>query len=152
MDNMGGVSKLYVIDADDIAYFGPAVEDIYTLGLAAIDSAYEIPISNEGAGFSETEEDTDNGFIYNFEVTARIPKVTQGDMLGIEAIRQKSLCIGITDMNGQNWLFGYPGSYFSIIHSKDSGQAAADLNHAKLKISAGYTERGILVNSFSYVD
>ena len=151
MDNMGGISKLYLIKSADILYCGPG-EGAYSLGLLNSESKTELPVTQGSASFRETDEDTADGTLFTLEISGKMPKTIPGDALFIREQAKHSLCIGFIDNNEICWLAGYPGAYFDISITKDSGAAHADYNGVALKINVSLVDAAIQVNSFEYYD
>jgi hypothetical protein len=147
LDNMGGLRKLYYIDADDFVSLTPDENNLNTLVLeegAAID---EIEFTSESGKISETEDITDNGTVYNFEATCIIPKCGPDNLNPLGDLRQKRLLIMGEDNNGNFWLAGAPGSYFDIVTTSNTGQATQDLNARQLKISAGLMTSSVFIET-----
>jgi hypothetical protein len=136
MDNMGGLLKLYYIDADDFSSLEPANDDLSTLILASEAEINEIEFSQDTGKVSETEEISDNGSIYNFEVSCRIPKCGPDNSDPLGDLKSKRLLILCQDNNDNFWLTGIPGSYFNISMNSSTGGTSADINSRQLKISA----------------
>ena len=147
MDNMGGLRKLYYIDADDYVSLVKGIDDIYTLTLESEAVITEITFSQGTGRISESEEILDNGSAYNFEASCRIPKCSEGntDPVG-EMKTQKILILGI-DNNDKYWLAGAPGSYFDISTSSSTGEGQAGMNARQLKISAQLITGSVFINS-----
>jgi hypothetical protein len=147
MDNMGGLLKLYYIDADDFVSLDPGESDLFELTLENGATIEEIEFSQETGKISESEEESDHGTLYNFEVSCRIPKCGPDNINLFGDLRQKKLLILAIDSNENIWLSGNPGSYFNIIANSDTGTAAADLNSRQLKISAQLMNGSVFIES-----
>jgi hypothetical protein len=95
---------------------------------------------------SEVENDSDNGIIYNYEASVRVPKCTvdNNDLLG--EYRQKKLLILGKDNNEKLLLTGDPGSYFEINQVNDTGTNSQDMNGRTLKISASLSKKSVFIN------
>jgi hypothetical protein len=147
MDNMGGLRKLYYIDAEDFISLEEGENDLFELTLENGAVLSEIAFTEETGKISESEEDGDNGIVYNFETSCRIPKCgpDNTDLLG--ALRQKKILILAQDNNENFWLSGAPGTYFNINVNSDAGQAIQDPNARHLKISAALMEGSVFIES-----
>lgn len=147
MDNMGGLQKLYYIDADDFISLTPDGNNLNTLVLKSGSTIDEIEFTQETGKISESKDISDNGSIYNFEVSCSIPKCgpNNSDLMG--DIRQKKIMILGIDDNENIWLTGAPGSYFNVTTISNTGTAAADLNSLQLKISASLMQRSVFITS-----
>jgi hypothetical protein len=147
MDNMGGLQKLYYIDADDFISLTPDGNNLNTLVLENGSTINEIEFTQETGKISESEDISDNGSIYNFEVSCSIPKCGPDnyDLMG-DMKQKKILILGIDD-NENIWLAGSPGSYFNITTNSNTGTAAADLNSRQLKISASLMQSSVFIVS-----
>ena len=143
MDNMGGLRKLYYIDADDFISLVKAENDLYTLTLENGAVIKEIKFTDGTGKISETDEISDNGSVYNFETSCRIPKYgpDNKDLLG--DLQYKKLLILGEDNNENFWLAGAPGSYFKI--------STEDLNNRQLKISAALMAGVVFIVNPFYV-
>ena len=146
MDNIGGLLSLSYIDADDFVEITQGIDGIYDLTLAAGSAPVEIPFTEDTGHISETEEDTDHGIQYNFEVSCKIPKVqySNRDLLG--DLRRRKIVILARDGNENWWLAGHPGAYFKIDVNSDTGTNTADRNSVDLKISASLPTGAVFVN------
>ena len=147
MDNMGGLRKLYYIDADDFVSLTPDVNNLNTLVLenGAVINEEEF---TQGTGkISELPDETDHGTIFNFEVTCRIPKCGPDNTNLLGDLRQKRILILGEDNNNNLWLAGAPGSYFNITTPGTTGEETADLNSRQLKISAALMTGSVFIAS-----
>jgi proline racemase len=147
MDNMGGLLKLYFIDADDFVSLEEDGEELYDLTLDNGATIHEISFTEDTGKISETEETTDNGIAYNFEAVCRIPACGPGNSDPLGDLRDKKLLILGEDSNNNFWLAGSPGSYFSIALSSTTGQAPQEPNARQLRISATLAEGAVFINS-----
>ena len=147
MDNMGGLRKLYYIDADDFVSLELGENDLYDLTLENGAEINEIEFTQDTGKISETEDETDDGTVYNFETSCRIPKCgpDNKDLLG--DLKQKRLLILGEDNNEQFWLTGAPGSYFNINTNSGTGEATPDTNSRQLKISAALMTGSVFIES-----
>ena len=145
MENMGGLLKLYYIDADDFVSLDPSESDLLELTLENGATIEEIEFTPETGKISETEEITDNGSINNFEVSFSIPKCGPDNLDLLGDLRQKRLLILAIDSNENIWLAGCPGSYFNITTNSNTGTEAADLNSRQLKINGALMTGSIFI-------
>jgi hypothetical protein len=147
MDNMGGLRKLYYIDADDFISLTPGGNNLNTLVLETGAGINEIGFTAETGTISESEDISDNGSIYTFEVSCTIPKCGPDNLNLLGDLRQKRLLIIGIDDNENIWLAGAPGSYFNITTISNTGILAADLNSRQLKISAPLMLSSVFISS-----
>jgi hypothetical protein len=147
MDNMGGLRKLYYIDADDFVSLEQGEDDLYDLILEEESDINEIEFTQDTGKISENEEESDNGIIYNFEVSCRIPKCGPDNSNLFGEIREKRILILGIDNNENYWLAGSPGSYFKINISSSTGEVSQDMNARQLKISAPLTTGSVFITS-----
>ena len=147
MDNMGGLRKLYYIDADDFVSLEMGENDLYELTLENGALINEITFAEGTGKISETDEISDNGSAYNFETTCRIPKCDADNKDTLGEIRYKRLIILGEDNNGNFWLAGAPGSYFNTALNSSTGEGTPDLNARQLKISAGLMTGSVFIES-----
>jgi hypothetical protein len=146
MDNMGGLRKLFLIDAEYFVSLTEASGNLYTLVLDENVIISEIEFSSDSGKISETEELTDNGLLFNYETTCKVPKCGPVDAEVYVVKRQKKLLVLAEDNNGNFWLTGFPGSYFNMTISSDTGASAQDLNSRQLKISASLSNPSVFIN------
>jgi hypothetical protein len=149
MNNIGGLLKLYYIDADDYVDAEEGTDGIYDLMLATGSAPIEISFTEDTGRISETEQDTDHGIQYNYEISCRIPKLQEDNRELLGDLRRKKLLILAQDGNENWWLTGRPGVYFKIDISKDTGANTQDRNNQELKISASLAEGSVFVNPLS---
>lgn len=147
MDNMGSLQKLYYIDSADFVSLVEGENNLSTLTLQAGVTIEEIEFTQETGKISESQEETDHGLLYNFEVSCTIPKCGPDNINPFGDLRQKKILILGEDSNENLWLAGAPGSYFSITSSGTSGQVAADLNSRQLKIIAALMNSSVFILS-----
>jgi hypothetical protein len=147
MDNMGGLSKLYLVYADNISSLVANQNGRFDLTLSEGAEMQEIYFIPDTGKLNETEEDTDNGIIYNFQATCKIAKCTPADTLIFDTMRKKKLIIVANDSNDNIWLAGFMGSYFDITVGKDTGADSQDLNHKILTISAKLPYPSVFITS-----
>jgi hypothetical protein len=147
MDNMGGLRKLYYIDADDFVSLEEGQNDLYDLTLDNEAVINEIDFTHDTGKISESEENSDQGTIYNFETSCRIPKCGPDNTNLMEDLRQKRILILGEDNNENLWLAGAPGSYFNVSINSTTGEASPDPNNRQLKISAALMAAVIFIES-----
>jgi hypothetical protein len=147
MENMGGLRKLYYIDADDFDHLIPADDDLFELGLKGGSTIEEIEFTPETGKVSESEEESDNGTIYNYEASCSIPKCGPGNINPLDDLKHKRIMIVAEDNNENFWLTGAPGSYFNILSSGSTGQVTSDLNARQLKISGALSNGSIFIST-----
>lgn len=145
MDNMGGLRKLYYIDADDFISLVKGENDLYTLTLENEAVLNEIAFTDGTGKISETDEISDNGSVFNFETSCRIPKCGPDNKDPLEDLRYKRLLILGEDNNDNLWLAGAPGSYFNVTLNSSTGESTPDLNSRQLKISAGLMTGSVFI-------
>lgn len=146
MDNMGGISRLYLVDANYFSALGADSGFIYDLLLDSGVEMNEIEFTEDTGRVSETEEETDNGVVFNYEVTVLVPKVSPGDSRRFSSLRDKKLLVLVRDNNDLWWLTGSPGAYFKITISSSTGTAAAERNGSTLTISASLPTGSVFIN------
>jgi hypothetical protein len=147
MDNMGGLRKLYFIDADDFVSLDPAENNLFKLTLTEGAVLTEIKFSQDTGKISESEDESDHGTIYNYEASCIIPKCVPDNKTPFGNSKEKKLLLLGIDDNENIWLTGAPGSYFKINQSGSTGTAAADLNSRQLKISAALMTGSVFIVS-----
>lgn len=147
MDNMGGLRKLYYIDADDFVSLEPGENDLSILTLENGATINEIEFTDGTGKISEAEENSDHGTVYNFEVSCRIPKCGPDNRNLMGDLRQKRILILGEDNNENFWLAGAPGSYFNININSGTGEVAPDPNNRQLKISAALMTGSVFIES-----
>jgi len=145
MDNMGGLRKLYYIDSEDFISIAAAGENLFTLSLEEDATIEEIEFSEDSGRISESSEISDNGLIYNFEISCRIPKIAPENIALFGNLRLKLILLIAEDNNGNFWLTGAPGTYFNIIINSDTGQNTQDINSRLLKITAALMDSSVFV-------
>ncbi len=147
MNNMGGLRKLWYIDADDFVSLVEGQNSIYTLTLENGAAITAIDFTPGTGKISENEETTDHGTVFNFEASCRVPKcgADNKDLLG--GNKDKKLLILGEDENENFWLIGSPGSYFNINTSSSTGESQQDTNGRQLRISASLPEGSVFITS-----
>lgn len=146
MDNMGGICKLFLIDAEDFVSLDFDSENVGTLVLEETAEISEIEFTEDTGKFTETEEETDNGVLFNFEASIRVPRISAGNSERFTQLRDKKLMVLMADNNDQWILTGAPGSYFKISVSSTTGQNTADMNASTITISASLATGSAFIN------
>jgi hypothetical protein len=136
MYNMGGLLKLYYIDADDFVSLEEAGNYLFDLTLDNGAIINEINFTQDTGKLSETEEETDHGIMYNVEVSCRIPGFIASNSALMGDLRQKRIMILGMDSNENFILAGSPGSYFKIGIASTTGEGSPDPNSKRLTITA----------------
>lgn len=150
MDNMGGLLKLFIIDADDyVSLADDDADNVFDQTLSSGAEPYELEFTEDTGKISEAEEETDNGIAYSFEASCRVPKLGPADKVLFNELRQKRIMIMALDSNGNWWLTGAPGTYFKFTVGKDTGAASAEMNGTSIKISAVLAQGSCFINELS---
>jgi hypothetical protein len=149
MDNMGGLQQLSIIDAADFVSLVKGENDLYTLTLENEAELTIIDFTADTGKISESDEITDNGSVYNFEASCRIPKCAPDNADPLGDLKNKRIMIIGEDNNGNLWLAGAPGSYFRISLAGDTGQGSPDMNSRLLKISAELMTGSVFINALA---
>lgn len=147
MNNMGGLVGLWQIDANDFVSLEEGENSIYDLTLDNGATPEKIDFTHDTGKISETEEDTDNGTVYNFETTCSIPKCGPDNAGLAEELRNKRILILGEDQNGNFWLAGSPGSYFKVTTNSNTGESTQDKNSRQLKISSALPTPCVFITS-----
>lgn len=144
---MGGLRELYFIDADEFISLEMGENDLYEIALENGAAITAIEFTAGTGKISESDEISDNGSVYNFETSCRIPKCEPGNKDPLGDLRHKRLLILGIDNNDNYWLAGSPGSYFNITINSTSGEGTPDTNARQLKISAGLMAGCVFIES-----
>jgi hypothetical protein len=147
MNNMGGICKLYYIDAEDFSSMSTAESGLTVLALEQGKSAQEISFTEDTGRISESEEQTENGTAYNIDIACRIPACDNSNKDPFSGKRNKKLLFIAEDSNGNLWLTGAPGSYFNISVSSDTGGNTQDMNGRSVKISASLASGSVFLSA-----
>lgn len=140
MNNMGGLLRLFYIDAEDFVSLDEGENDLFDLTLDNGALINEINFTQDTGKLSETEEETDNGIMYNVEVSCRIPGFIASNSALMGDLRQKRIMILGMDSNEKFILAGSPGSYFKVGIASTTGEASPDPNSKRLTMTASLPE------------
>jgi hypothetical protein len=146
MDNMGGLNRLYYIDAGDVTSLELDENNVFDLTLTGGKAPVEISFTQDTGKVSESEEDTDDGVVYNFEASCQIPGCSESNNDLFGEYRHKKLLILWQDNNVRLRLTGYPGSYFDIKILSDTGTGSQEYNGRMIKITAALAKASVFIN------
>lgn len=153
MNNMGGIRKLYYIDADDFVSLVEGENELHTLTLDEEAVLNDLKFTHDTGKISQNEEETDNGTVYNFETSCRIPKCGPAKTSLLKSLSRKRLFILAEDNNENFWLAGCDGpayssgTYFRVNINSTSGEGTQDTNSMQLNISAQLTSPCVFIKS-----
>jgi hypothetical protein len=149
MNNMGGLTRLYVVDADYYDSIELKSENLYDIIFGSGYEMERISFIEDTGKISQTEEETDNGTLYNIEVSFIIAAAGPANADPLKGLRNKKIILLAYDSNDQIWLAGQPGSYFNVTVNSTTGTAAMERNSRSVKITAQLSISAVFIDTIS---
>lgn len=149
MDNMGGLTRLYFVDAEYYGSMTRVSDYLYNLLLGSGYELEEIVFIEDSGSISQSETETENGTLYNIKVTCKVARVEPGNADPLKGIRSKKLMLIAYDSDGNIWLAGAPGTYFNVDMGSSTGTNSADLKHRILELTASLSTSMVFIGSIA---
>jgi hypothetical protein len=147
-NNIGGLTKVYLTDFDNITGFTQSGGTVSSITMAAMTDFYEFEFNRNSATFTEdlVKSVEAGSALFEQTLTLTIPRrdVTKRNTLGL--LTQRDLAVIIKDSNGLYW---YPGEVEGMYLSEStstSGTAKADGSNYVLTLKGFEQDRASAVN------
>ena len=147
-NNIGGLTKVYLTDFDNITGFTQSGGTVSTITMAAMTDFYEFEFNRNSATFTEdlVKSVEAGSALFEQTLTLTIPRrdVTKRNTLSL--LTQRDLAVIIKDSNGLYW---YPGEVEGMYLSEStstSGTAKADGSNYVLTLKGFEQDRASAVN------
>lgn len=147
-NNIGGLTKLYLTDFDNVTAFTQSGGTVSSITMAATTKFYEFEFNRNSATYTEdlVKSVEAGSALFEQTITVTIPKrdVTKRNTLAL--LTQRDLAVIIKDSNGLYW---YPGEIEGVYLSEStstSGTAKADGSNYVLTLKGFEIERAAAVN------
>ena len=147
-NNIGGLTKVYLTDFDNITSFAQSGGTVSTITMAAMTDFYEFEFNRNSATFTEdlVKSVEAGSALFEQTLTLTIPRrdVTKRNTLSL--LTQRDLAVIIRDSNGLYW---YPGEVEGMYLSEStstSGTAKADGSNYVLTLKGFEQERSSAVD------
>lgn len=147
-NNMGGVTKLYLTDFDNVSSYTETGGTVSTITMASASYFYEFEFNRNSATFNEdlVKSVEAGSALFEQTVTVTIPRRDVAKRNTLALLTQRDLAVIVKDSNGHYW---YPGEVEGMYLSEStstSGTAKADGSNYVL------TLKGFEVESAPVVD
>lgn len=148
-NNVGGLTKLYLTDFDNVDSYTQAGGTVSAIGLTAGTYFYEFEFNRNSATFTEdlVKSVEAGSALFEQTVTVTIPRRDVAKRNTLALLTQRDLAVIIKDSNGLYW---YPGEVEGMYLSEStstSGTAKADGSNYVLTLKGFEIERAPAVNS-----
>jgi hypothetical protein len=147
-NNIGGLTKLYLTDFDNVTAFTQSGGTVSSITMAATTKFYSFEFNRNSATYTEdlVKSVEAGSALFEQTVTVTIPRrdVTKRNTLAL--LTQRDLAVIIKDSNGSYW---YPGEIEGMYLSEStstSGTAKADGSNYVLTLKGFEIERAAAVN------
>jgi len=148
-NNMGGVTKLYLTDFNNVDSYTEAGGTVSVIGLTAATFFYEFEFNRNSATFTEdlVKSVEAGSALFEQTITITIPRRDVAKRNTLALLTQRDLAVIIKDSNGIYW---YPGEVEGMYLSEatsTSGTAKADGSNYVLTLKGFEVERASAVDS-----
>ncbi len=133
--NLGGISKFFLVPVDQyVSLSDPDANQIRTLTITSMDTAWEISAIYQSIQYSEKLQLSKSGYYYDKSFTARIAKDSAQTYADLRSLVNRTWILIYQDQNGQWKLVSNPAYPLRFEFSTTTGSNVADLNHFEIKL------------------
>jgi hypothetical protein len=148
-NNMGGLTKIYLSDADNISSYTETGGTVSAITMASASYFYEFEFNRNSATYQEdlVKSIEAGSALFEQTVTLTIPRRDVAKRNTLALLTQRNLAVIIKDSNGLYW---YPGAVEFMYLSEStstSGTAKADGSNYVITLKGFETERAPAVAS-----
>lgn len=147
-NNIGGLTKVYLTDFDNITGFTQSGGTVSAITMAAMTSFYEFEFNRNSATFTEdlVKSVEAGSALFEQTLTLTIPRrdVTKRNILGL--LTQRDLAVIIKDSNGIYWYPGEEEGMYLLTSTSTSGTAKADGSNYVLTLKGFEQDRSAEVD------
>lgn len=148
-NNMGGLTKLYLTDFDNISSYTESGGTVSAITMASASYFYEFEFNRNSATYQEdlVKSVEAGSALFEQTITVTIPRRDVAKRNTLALLTQRDLAVIIKDSNGLYW---YPGAVEGVYLSEStstSGTAKADGSNYVLTLKGFEVERAPGVNS-----
>lgn len=148
-NNIGGLTKLYLTDFDNIVSYSQSGGTVSSIIMASASYFYEFEFNRNSATFTEdlVKSVEAGSALFEQTVTVTIPRRDVAKRNTLALLTQRDLACIIKDSNGLYW---YPGAVEGLYLSEStstSGTAKADGSNYTLTLKGFEQDRAYGVNS-----
>lgn len=148
-NNIGGLTKVYLTDFDNITGITQSGGTVSAITMAASTSFYEFEFNRNSATFTEdlVKSVEAGSALFEQTLTLTIPRrdVSKRNTLGL--LTQRDLAVIIKDSNGIYWYPGQEEGVYLITTTSTSGTAKADGSNYVLTLKGFEEDRCSAVDS-----
>lgn len=148
-NNMGGLTKLYLTDFDNVVSYTESGGTVSVITMASASYFYEFEFNRNSATYQEdlVKSVEAGSALFEQTITVTIPRRDVAKRNTLALLTQRDLAVIIKDSNGLYW---YPGAVEGVYLSEStstSGTAKADGSNYVLTLKGFEVERAPAVNS-----
>ena len=148
-NNIGGVTKVYLTDFDNITGLTQSGGTVSSIGMAPASYFYEFEFNRDSAVFTEdlTKDIVAGSAFFTQTLTLTIPRrdVTKRNTLSL--LTQRNLAVILKDANGIYWYPGAENGLYLSESTSTTGQAKADGSNYVLTLMGEELERAYAVEA-----
>ncbi len=147
-DNLGGISRFYLVPVDQYALLStPDDDQIRTLSISSFDTAWEISAIYQTIQYSEKLQSSSSGFYYDKSFTARISKDSPQTASDLRSLLNRTWILIFQDQNGSWRVASNPTYPMRIEFSSDTGAKISDLNHFQIRLTSKSADHSFFINN-----
>lgn len=147
-NNMGGVTKLYLADWDDVDTITESGGTVSAIAMTGSASFYEFEFNRNSATFNEdlVKSVEAGSALFEQTVTVTIPRRDVNKRNTLALLTQRDLAVIIKDSNGIHWLPGHIEGMYLSEETSTSGTAKADGSNYVLTLKGFEVEMAPVVD------
>jgi len=151
--NMGGVTKLYLTDFDNITTITSAGGTVSAIGLTSGTYFYEFTFNRNSATFTEdlVKSVEAGSALFDQKVVVTIPRRDRAKRDTLALLTTRDLAVVIKDSNGIYWLAGEVEGCYLSTQASTSGTAKADGSNYVLTLQGFEVEQAKVLASASVI-
>ena len=142
-NNIGGLSKLYLTDLDNITGITQSGGTVSSIGMLGATTFYEFHFNRNSATFTEdlVKSVEAGSALFEQTVTVTIPKREVSKRNTLALLTQRDLAVIVKDSNGLYWYAGESEGMYLSESTSTSGTAKADGSNYVLTLKGFEMER-----------
>lgn len=148
-NNIGGLTKVYLTDFDNITTYTQSGGTVSTISMATMSYFYEFEFNRNSASYAEdlSKDIAAGSAFFTQTLTLTIPKRDVAKRNVLSLLTQRDLAVIIKDSNGIYWYPGMEAGMYLSESTSTSGTAKADGSNYVLTLLGEELERAPVVDS-----
>ena len=148
-NNIGGLTKLYITDFDNVVSYVQSGGTVSTITMASASYFYEFEFNRNSAAFTEdlVKSVEAGSALFEQTVTVTIPRRDVKKRNTLALLTQRDLAVIIKDSNGLYWYPGAVEGLYLLESTSTTGTAKADGSNYTLTLKGFEVDRAFGVSS-----